>query len=422
MAKTRLLQIAFYSEWAINTFFASLKDPEIAQKFKLTGVSGLERNIAQAVSSLSRAIAYREAMIPTYVAEDKRERVRTQIKTANELLESLRNGDVKYFSVSELAKAGENIKDIADMLVIHSSNPCHLDYMVWGSRNGLDVLVEKPTVTVLDKNGKPSREKLDRLICLNNVNSHRIIMNAEHYAYKQSAMLFYKNLEQMLGGKKIKRVVGEVLEIDEPNHPRTKHTLSLRNETGILTDTGVHLLDFISRLGGRAVPTNVKFDSYPGYDVETYAEVKYDIQPLDGHFAHGATAEIRVGKFIDKTVFPTNTESKFIRFEFDETDAEGNPLYVQVNLNNGGVVEKTISGEKTIHDAYPASKNEYVNILRAVDDARTRGKMTGIITPIRDSVTTLTGIVNTYEFIDKVRDRIHIYKDPHVVRPVQIAY
>jgi len=106
MSKIRLLQIAFYSEWAINTFFASLRDPEIAQKFKLIGVSGLEKNLPRAVSSLSRAIAYREALVPSYVSEEKKERVRAQIKTANELLNGLKNGEIKYFSVSELAKIG----------------------------------------------------------------------------------------------------------------------------------------------------------------------------------------------------------------------------------------------------------------------------------------------------------------------------
>lgn len=415
-----MLQVAYKSAWAIDTFFAALSNEHIAENFELSAVSGLEKDLGAAVFSLEEAIDYREAQLP-YQPDKRKDRIRGQIKTARGLLDDLIKKKVRYVSSNELKELGEEIRNIADAIVIHSVNPSHLEQINFGREHQLHVICEKPLVPILDKNGKSSREELDELSWIVNSGNPALLVDAEHYAYKPSSMMFYKNVMDLITSP-IKRVVGEIMEIDHPNYRRTTQVLSRDNRTGLVTDTMGHLVSFITNLGAEIVPTDVKFASYPGYNVETYADAKYRVKALNNRFTKDATAELKVAKFIDRFKELRDVETKFIRFEFEKTDAVGNPDYVQVNLNNGGIFVKKNGVEIYVKDEVPANPNEYVNLLTRVNYAIRNGDHSAVPTNARNSLTTLDAMVKTYECFERNPQKVDVYRDPHAVGPVQISY
>jgi len=414
-----LLQIAYRSAWAIDTFFAALGNEHIAENFELSAVSGLEKDRGVAVSALEEAIAYREAQLP-YQPDKRKERIRGQIKTARGLLDDLKKGKVAYINSKELEGLGKEIRNIADAMVIHSVNTSHLEKINFGREHQLHIICEKPLVPVLDSNGNSSREELDELSWIVNSGNPGLLVDAEHYAYKPSSMMFYKNVMDLITSP-IKRVVGEIMEIDHPNSPRTRQVLSRDNRTGLVTDTIGHLVSFVTNLGAEIVPTDVKFGYYPGYAVETYADAKYRVKALNNRFTKDATAELKVAKFIDKFKELRDVESKFIRFEFEKTDAEGRPDFVQVNLNNGGLVVRRNGVEAYVRDEVPANPNEYVNLLTRVNYAIRNGDPSAVPTNARNSLTTLDAMVKTYECFERNPQKVDVYRDPYAVGPVQIS-
>ena len=213
-----------------------------------------------------------------------------------------------------------------------------------------------------------------------------VLMDAEHYSYKKAALTFYENLDFLLenGKRKIKQVHGEIKEFDSPDFGRTKDILNLGSETGILTDTGVHLLAFISNLGARATPTSAKYDRFKGYDVETSFRGEYAITGNNRVFAKNATFAIDIAKFTDLFINPELGESKLIRFTLDD-DTE-----IIVDFSNGIVKKGGI--ECTFR--YSISNNEYTNIFGHFFESLNNKTLP--LTRFSRSIKTLDSIYQTY--------------------------
>jgi predicted dehydrogenase len=382
--KIRLVQVAYKSEWALAKFFQALQDEEIAKKFELIAICGRESTKEKTINSLELAIKERVTMI-------SKEKFRSinrekEIDSAVGLMKQLAKDQIQYYPVNGNQTLPHEIyKNNFDALVIHSKNITHLGYIFDGIKHGKHILCEKPLVTVLDARGRPKIKDLEELTDITNNIKELTLMDAEHYSYKQASLIFYENIQELLGGSKIKKIEGCIKERDDPDFGRTKDVLQAQNETGLLTDTCVHLLAFISNLNGKPMPTGIKYGIYPKYDVETYIETDYKIEGDSPYFTKDATANLTVGKFIDKFKIPEIDESKFIKFTLEDESQ------IIINFREGSVKKNGVEYDFR----YSISNNEYVNILNHFNTAIRNNQKP--LTDFKKSINTLQSIYDTHK-------------------------
>jgi predicted dehydrogenase len=409
--KIKLVQIAYKSEWALARFFEALKNPDISSKFFLETICGREASDTDAVDALTKRITEIKKAIEA--KEWRAEQRNKEMENANYLISLLASKKIKYCQVRKDTRLPQAVydHDFGKALVVHSLNITHTNYIRDGLLHKANILCEKPLTTVVDIEGNPDDSSIRSLeTIVRNLKGDLVLMDAEHYSYKKPSLIFYEKLEQLLADKngnirKIKKVEGEIMEIDKPDWKRTREILSFeRNQTGLLGDTMCHLLAFISNLGGRAIPEERTFDCYPGFDADTLNNVKYKIinsDLLKNYFAQNATADLRVAKFIDKIKGTKKDvkESKFIKFILEDNSS------ITLDFKQGTL---TKDGKDCSYFRYAVSGNEYVNILNifheAIEDKRKP------LTDYRSSMDTLQSTFETYALPEEKNRRIRVYK------------
>lgn len=390
MTALRTVQISPKSEWALARFFHALRDKDISEKFQLTAMCAREKTRDDLFGAFLKSVNGRVDLLcnPKFRAGNRKQ----EIESLLWLLDLLVKNKADYCPVNGNQTLPEDAYDKCDVIAIHSKNTCHLGYLqdaVAHSKNLRGIICEKPLVTIMDTRGEASRDNLEKLLDLTGVSDGLVLMDAEHYSYKQAALIFYQNLPKILGGARIKRVEGCIKEKDDPEFGRTRDILNLQNETGILTDTGVHLLAFISNLGGKAIPKYARYGIYPTYDVETFAEAEYEIQGDSRYFSRDATARFTVAKFIDKFKTPEHEESKLIKFVLDDNSE------VIVDFKKGSVRKKQRGIEQEYTSSQALSSNEYVNVLNHLHNAIETSREP--MTCFRNSITSLESAYLTYK-------------------------
>ena len=228
-------------------------------------------------------------------------------------------------------------------------------------------------------------------------------MDAEHYSAKKVSRILLDRIDELVEKYgKITNVIGELKEKDNPSSPRTKRVLSLDNRTGLLEDTGVHLLSFITNLGSRVeTVSDVCHDAYPNYDVETYASVGLSITPTK-LFSDSAEFRFTLAKFVDKMEEP-QPESKFLEFTLKksttETKLRVDFLEQRIYLVGANDFKEEITSKKEY------SKFEYVNILNDFYLAYATG--VSPLTNFSKSIITLEGLYKIRSCRDK--KKVNVY-------------
>jgi predicted dehydrogenase len=395
----KLAQIAYMSEWALAKFFESLKSDGIPDRFRLGAVCGQEPNRENAIDNLRKGIETRlNSLAKSGFRQGNR---RYEIVNCVGLIDYLRERSIKYFRVNGNDSLPPQIYKLGiDAVVIHSLNTSHLGYITDAHAHGIHVLCEKPLVPVLVRGNRPYDGDLARLEDLASKTPEGLVMmDAEHYSYKLPSLVFYENLEEILKGRRIVNVEGEIKETDNPYLPRTQDILSLKNCTGILGDTMCHLLAFISNLGGKAKPIKRVYDEFKDkkvqYHTDTYDHVDFEIEDLGtGYFAKDAKASFKVGKFADRFAEPAKKESKFIRFVLEDESE------IILDFKAGAIRSRRGCEEMDYSFRYQIDRNEYVNILHAfyasiINKTQPR-------TSFRRSALTLRAILESYRLPEDV--------------------
>ena len=398
--KIPILQVAYKSEWALAKFFQALKEGEIPEKFILKTICGREDTKELAYKALKKAVMDRVKYL-----EDGgcRSGNRTkEIDSILELMEGFFSNGIKYLKTNRNKTLVEEAYEGIEGVIIHSKNTTHRGYIKQAFDKGKHIICEKPLVTVLDEWGNADERDLKFLEDIVNSNNGLVLMDAEHYSYKKPSIIFYEKLEEILSGSRIRGIEGYINEIDDPNFGRTKDVLNLENRTGILTDTVIHLLAFISNLGGKAVPTSARYGIYKGYDVETGVKAEYNIEGNSKYFMEGAKASFQAMKFIDKQIKPENQETKLIKFSLED-DSE-----IIINFRDGTLKKSKGGVEQDIKFRFDINKNEYVNILNFFNEAV--GNHTKPRTDFRNSAVTLRSIYETYRDFPIQENKWEVYR------------
>lgn len=356
--KINLMQIAYMSEWALKKFYSAL-DPTTgtipSSKFALTVSTGEEMTKELAQARVKAMASSQQAGTIAGI----------------HLLDNMIMNGISYAPVD---LRGNSIPSRyygeCDAVVIHSVNASHLHYMQRAFKHHKHILCEKPLVPVMDIQGNADRDDLDELISLEEARIHKwsskgsflSFMDAEHYAFKGVSLILFQNIDSMINGGlggpehgygKIKKIEAYIEETQDPEDKGIRQRLSLTNRTGILTDTGVHALSFLTNLGGSITDvTKADYSIYPGYDVETSARAEYHVE--GDRFAKDSTFSLDVAKFVDRYE-ESREQRKQIVITFE------NGYQTRVDFDQDMVYD---SANRVYHPrGEPAHGNEYVNIL-----------------------------------------------------------
>lgn len=386
----KCIQIACDSEWAIKRFFGAIRDKRLQKLFQLVAVCGIQKDAKEAIESLEKGI------IGNGSPEEMKENARF-------LRQKLLSEEFLYFHVNGDCSLPEELYEKGpEIVVIHSKNTTHLGYITDGIKHKKNVLCEKPLVPVLDENGNPTEKYLKELEkIVETTNGGLVLMDAEHYSQKKASIIFYENLEDILKDennktRKIKSIEGSLIEIDNPYKWRTLAVLSIENQTGLLGDTMVHMLSFISNLRGRAIPVYREYDKFEDkkvkYDVDTYNQVEYKIENAGRNFfTEEAKASLTVAKFADKA---GKEDKKEIKFVLDDNSK------IVLDFKTGSVTKTKNSKTKSYSEKSIISSNEYINVLNHFYNSLSTGQKP--LTSFDNSLLTLRAIYNTYKIGKKV--------------------
>jgi predicted dehydrogenase len=405
-----VVQVGYKSEWALARFFEALKNPDIANKFKLETICGRENNTNDAVNALDDRIKSISSAISAGIWRANQRG--TEKENAEFLMAQLTTNKLKYCRVRKNNKLPSEAypKENIQALILHSLNITHASYIKDGFENQCNVLCEKPLTTVVDIDGNPDDYALVNLEkIVRNFGGNLVLMDAEHYSYKKPSLIFYEKLNELLKDKngnirKIEKIEGEIKEIDNPDWKRTRDILSFsNNQTGLIGDTMCHLLAFISNLGGRAVPEEREYDLYDGYDADTYNQVSYKIVNSDllkNYFSPNAEAKFTVAKFIHKIKGndEKTSESKYIKFTLDDKSE------IFLDFKNGTISK---DGKDLTYFRYAINKNEYVNVMNEFYEAILDKRKA--LTDYRSSINTLQASYETYALSSEKNKRVKIY-------------
>ena len=353
--KIRSAQVGYTSEWALAKLFSALQESQVKEQFELSYLCGREGSESEAFIRLENMI--KKGLKNPHGNWRGSQRM-AEIESTIELMESFYLKKARYVPINGDQTLPKEVYQNSDAIIIFSRNTSHLGYLSDALNHQKHILCEKPLVTLLDERGRPDDAQLKELeIILQDANPKLTVMDSEHYSYKKASLMFYEHQENILRGRKIKRVEGCLKEIDDPEHARTKALLSPSNGTGLLLDTGVHLQTFITYLGGEIEVEKSEYGIYPGYFVDTYDKVKFHI--TGESFTKDARGEFVVAKFIDRLNPAEREESKYLKL-FLKDDTE-----IEINFKDNKVIERNPKQGEVDYSffRYPLHKNEYVNIL-----------------------------------------------------------
>ncbi|MEK6845953.1 MAG: Gfo/Idh/MocA family oxidoreductase [Nanoarchaeota archaeon] len=376
----KLLQISCTSEWVQSRVFPTLFNDN---RFSLENTVEIIRDTGHLQELLSES------------------------EIGKTLWQKISSGETHYFPISAMSGNGlpEQAYKNVDALVIHSLNGSHFYYIEKAIMNGKDVICEKPLVPLMDSMGNADRSELDTLVELTMLGDKKelIMMDAEHYSAKKISRILFDRIDELVEKYgKITNVIGELKEKDNPSNPRTQRILSLDNRTGLLEDTGVHLLSFITNLGSRVeTVSEVCYDAYQNYDVETYASVKVSLAPAK-LFSDSAEFNFTLAKFVNLMKEP-QPESKYLEFTLKKGTAETKLrvdfLEQRIYLIGANDFKEEVTS-KTEH-----SDLEYVNILNDFYQAYTTGVSPR--TNFSKSIITLEGLYKIRSYRDK--EKVNVY-------------
>jgi len=323
----RLGVVGYTSEWAAMMLYEAIFRYGLSNKFTIAAIAGREESAKDAMVRLLRKSGDTNHSLAMKLegAEDWRVgKNLALVRNTSTLVEMLDNDLIRYFQITPSGTLPDEFyspnENPLDAVGIYTANPYHLASFEDACNHGMNILLEKPSVPVIDTSGRADSADLDTLVRLNtNYSSRLILQDAEHYSAKRAAKTLFSNIWHMVSEfGEIESIKGEILEKDNPENPRTRALLRKENRTGLLSDTGVHLFSILTNLGYDIGEFNdAKYDIYPGYDIETYAQVKFDA--THRLFNHSVNCEFTVAKFIDKmkTEYKPKKESKKINITFE---------------------------------------------------------------------------------------------------------
>ncbi len=400
-----MTQIGHDSEWFHAKAFPALQSGKIRKKIKLEGVCGIYSTPEDAIEHLKERKGNKiaQATAKNYGARN----IEAETKSIDDMIELIETGKLTYhhvngdFSLPLKAHEGKN-----KVVYICSMNRTHYGYLKDAVSHGAHVILEKPAVVVMDEKGNADDFQLKELeeVVKSCPESQRMI-DAEHYAHKEASTIFYSKLEDILGKEKIEKIECTLYEPDKTDKPRNVNLLNKKSRTGLLTDTGVHLLSFVSNLGGTAtpIPETIKYGIHPKYEVETSVNAKYTIENNQGeYFAEGATVSLDLEKFSEERKNPTaqKTEKKVIFTLTDKSQVVIDLLTnTVIKINSNGKARNFKLGKKY-------DPNEYMNVMQDAYETIT-GKKAKARSDLRDSVRTMRAIYETYK-IAPITDNTNI--------------
>lgn len=396
----KLAEVAFSSEWFLAKMFHALEESEIRELFELKTIAGRQPDKEAAIR---RMLELRSEKENENVHMDyARRNGSAEIQSLSSLEAMLRGNKLDYFVVDErTGTIDDKIFDNCDGIYISTNNATHAKLILQAAERGIPVLCEKPLCVLLDENLRATDSQLVEIRSL--VNRNIVLLDAEHYSYKAAAQNFYRNIENILHGREIVKIKGEIIECDSPSKGRNLKLLSKKSRTGLLTDTGVHPLSFVANLGYYAVPEDAEYGIFEGIDVEAGKRVAYEAETSckATYVLHpdktsqkrvirdGAKFELEVEKFgqyrrlgKSKKLVLTLSDNSTLTLDFD--DKEGK---ICEDANGIIIPHRPIT---------PVNPSEYINILqefnRAIDNPSYHA-----LTDFRNSIRTLQSIYETYK-------------------------
>lgn len=392
-----MIQIGYNSEWFLGKAYQALKERKIERRINLVSVCGVEDTKEDAINNLQDRKA-KNKKIKAYGARN----LSAEMKSINMMTKRLKNRTLDYhhvngdFSLPLRAHEGGN-----RIVYICSTNRTHVGYLEDAVKHGAHVILEKPAIVVMDENGDADDSQLRELEnivkkCPTNLK----LIDAEHYAHKEASEIFYSKLEEILASQQIKKVECTLYEPDQSDKERNVYLLNRKSRTGLLTDTGVHLLSFVSNLGASAHPIKerVKYGMHARYNVETSVNAEYRIKNDEkkrigekSYFTPDATISLDLEKFSKERKERNVPETKKTVVFTLTDDTE-----VVVDLLRNTVVKRKDREEDVSYKLNRKyNKNEYVNVMQDAH-ATISGKQPRARSELRDSLKTMRAIYETY--------------------------
>jgi len=355
--------ISFTSEWMeyqlLEVIFNGFN---LSENFNLSWVAGKEEDKQSAQIRVLEEIGSKINELKKGINHNHSWRLNNtsrESKNLFTLLEKLSSKEINYFQIN---RTGNNLTkkayDNLDMVAIFTPNALHTDYIEDAIYHKKHVLCEKPLAVLKNIDGSLDKRELDKLIELDEKRKKQdlVVMDAEHYSSKIASKIFFDNIDKMSKKYgKIVKVNGFLEEIDNPEKIRTKKLLNKKNQTGLLLDTGVHLLSLITGIGGDFKDViQAKYGMHKDYDVETATTAVLNVN--GNYFDGNVPLEIKVGKFINFYKNPRSNEQKQIEFTFKE---KNNKTKVCVDFKKGKVYDDNLDWQPKAN-YFPV---EYANIL-----------------------------------------------------------
>ena len=396
-----MIQIGYDSEWFLSKAYPALNERKIKRRVNLAGVGGIHENDYQAIENLKEKRDTKRKQ-KNYGARN----APAEIKSINTMIRRLKANTLDYHHVNGDYSLPLKAHEKGNRIVyICSINPSHIGYLKDAITHGAHVILEKPAVIVMNTKGEADDSQLKELEDAINNCPHSIkLIDAEHYAHKKASTIFYSNLEEILANQKIKKVECALHEPDQSDKLRNIGLLNRsRSRTGLLTDTGVHLISFVSNLGANTNPIEgkVKYGMHPAYTVETSLNAEYEItNERNEYFTKDATISLDLEKFSNERIGLKPAQKKKKRVVFTlEDDSK-----VVLNLVTQRVFKISTDRKKVKFEIDKYDSNEYMNVMQ--DAYKTIiGEQTKARSDLRDTVKTMRAIYETYRVAPIIEEK-----------------
>jgi len=347
--KIKIFPFVITNEILPQRVYPALLSPEIIPHFEITAFGGRPSK-DKIIDRLDKEIDKREG----YKKEWRSKHTKIEIASLHDFSNRIENG-TPYFEIDdEKYTVPREVYESNDCVFIGTNNLTHDAYTADAVNNGKHFIVEKPYVVT--KEGLKNVEDLEKLI----EEKGLIGKVTAHFAHKPASLALFENIQGFVGEYgKINKISGFYEEFDDPLKGRTIDTFD-KNKSGggICLDTLGHFEIILVALGAHIDlngETFFEWDSYNGFNSETYAKVRHKIR--DGNsFKDGAEAEIIVSKFADRYENPLNKEHKELILNF-EGGHNANVLFSENKIE----IKKNENLEKTILGNHPL--NEYISVL-----------------------------------------------------------
>jgi len=347
--KIKIFPFVITNEILPQRVYPALLSPEIIPHFEITAFGGRPSK-DKIIDRLDKEIDKREG----YKKEWRSKHTKIEIASLHDFSNRIENG-TPYFEIDdEKYTVPREVYESNDCVFIGTNNLTHDAYTADAVNNGKHFIVEKPYVVT--KEGLKNVEDLEKLI----EEKGLIGKVTAHFAHKPASLALFENIQGFVGEYgKINKISGFYEEFADPLKGRTIDTFD-KNKSGggICLDTLGHFEIILVALGAHIDlngETFFEWDSYNGFNSETYAKVRHKIR--DGNsFKDGAEAEIIVSKFADRYENPLNKEHKELILNF-EGGHNANVLFSENKIE----IKKNENLEKTILGNHPL--NEYISVL-----------------------------------------------------------